>query len=334
MTSVSVLLLIGCYPSEEYSSLRIHWLEESLKDLANQVLPPTEILVSLNNTVYLDNRVIQLISKYIPMAQTFLYHLPRSGSLNFETILQFASSEFVCFWSDHDRHSPLFLKEACFYASSTTASHVCPVINYIYENGEPYHPEPTSLSAQETTCLDSLDSFAQALASDVRGSIYGLWKRALFDNFSIFCHESIDFLLVYYAALNGGYVYFESCSEALTLRHKIGKTVNHDSLLPKSIMSVFHYQASRHARFLRVLIDIIELSALDGPLRTKARKIVRSTFSSKSNCYGQAYYGLKILALNFVRFIFFKDKEASFFLQLLLSMSAWRLLHAKGSFGN
>jgi len=314
--SIAVLFLVGGYPSETYSSERINWLERSLQDLCNQSLTPSEVLVSLNATVSHNEFVFNLVHKYLPKAKILNYSFNRSGLLNFETLLQFANSDYICFWSDHDIHSANFLSESIHHIQKNSAVLSCPIINYVYESGEPYLPCPQSLEPLNTVIMSKSESFKKVLASDIKGAIYGVWSKKIFKNINIIGHENIDILCVYAAALQGNMVFFESRSSLLVLRHKVAKVNNHDSLLPSEIMDPVDYNATRHFRFFKVLRKIINDSSDDENTESSLLCIARSAFSSRNNCYGSRYPGVRFLVRSFVLCLRWRLDIRTFMLQL------------------
>ncbi|MEA5474674.1 glycosyltransferase [Synechococcus sp. CCY9201] len=330
--SLSVLLLIGCYESEAYDERRLDWLEMSLNDLRCQTFRPTEIIVSLNSSVSHSDFVTKLVSTYIDTYSCVKYSLPRSGAFNFETLISLATSDLICFWSDHDRHGKLFLEQCVKAVVDYPAMHACPIINYAFEDGRPYTPEPVSLFAVNTCSLSSVDSLKSALSSDIRGSIYGIWKRQLFNNIPSYGIEKIDFLLVYAAALSGGYVFFESDKESLVLRHKKSKGNNHSKLLPSLIMSEDNYRMTAHSRLLRGLVSIIGQSSLGALEKSRAMVVVRKTFSSKSNYCGCSYLGAKLMLKSIISLVRGRQSISSFVIQLGFAMSAWQDLSSTYKF--
>lgn len=316
-SSIAVLLLIGGYPSEVYSSERIGWLEQSLQDLSDQSLKPSEILVSLNSSVSSNKHVINLVKSYLPDSKILSFSLNRSGALNFETLLALSNSEYVCFWSDHDVHSSQFLRECLDHMQDNSAVLCCPLINYIYETGEPYLPKPQSLQPLNTSTLSKRESLAKAMSSDILGSIYGIWSKKVFEIINIYGHESIDILAVYAASLLGNIVFFESQCSSLVLRHKVAKVNNHNSLLPSEIMNPSEYMVTRHSRFLKILKKVIIESSDNENSSSHLLCTVRNVLSTNKNCYGLRYPGVRFLLKSFVLCLKCRISLGTFILHLI-----------------
>ena len=324
---ISVLFFIGCYENELYDDKRVKYLKKSIKDLKEQTNNPSEILISINQNLYNNKKVKELINTNLSHSKIFISNFYRSPLLNFESLIQFAKQKYICFWSDHDLHHPNFLKELYKVISSNQASHVSSLISGIPENdNEIKNSHKKYISPINTSKMKKVRRFDIGISSFISGSVYGMWEKDLFKNLIMVGNEYFDWLFVIASSLEKGFIFFESEENLLGLRGKNTKSNdnfgNHAKLCPINILSPKIYSITNFYRFYISIIQIIENSDLSNSEKVSCILNFENALRGEKNFFGVANLGVKLLIKEFINLITFKSKLHEFLFLLTYSINA------------
>lgn len=324
---ISVLLFIGGYEDEIYDKKRVKWLKKSINDLKIQSIEPSEILISVNQTVYKNKIVKELVETNFSHSNIFSSNFYRSPLLNFECLIQLARQKYICFWSDHDLHHPNFLKDLYQVISSNQVSHVAPIFSGVPENEDEIKDSHVKvLSTTNTSNMEKVKSFDISMNTYIMGSIYGIWEKKIFKNFEMVGNEKFDFLSVIASSLEKGFIFFEPSENLFGLRIVIKKTKEnysiHSGLCPSNILSPVIYSITDFYRFYISIIQIIENSDLSNSEKVSCILNLENALRGKKNFYGVANIGVKLLIKEFIKLITFKSKLHEFFFLLTYSIYA------------
>tara|TARA_B100001248_G_C27367216_1_gene449706 strand:- start:183 stop:1226 length:1044 start_codon:yes stop_codon:yes gene_type:complete len=325
---ISVLFFIGGYENEIYDEKRVKWLKKSINDLKKQSNDPSEILISISQTVYKNKLVKELVETNFTHSNIFISNYYRSPLLNFENLIQLAKQKYICFWSDHDLHHPNYLKELFKVISSNQVSHASSLMAAVVpeNDNEIKDSHKKILSPINTSKMGKVKRFDICVKSYIMGSFYGIWEKELFKNLEMVGNEKFDYLYVVASSLGKGYIFFEASENLFGLRIVIKKTKGkysiHSGLCPSNIFSPVIYSITDFYRFYISVIQIIENSNLSNSEKLSCILNFENSLRGKKNFYGVANIGVKLLIKEFINLITFKSKLHEFLFLLTYSIYA------------
>jgi len=189
--SLTVCLLVGCYPGEDYGHKRIDWLRSVIDDICRQTLRPSHVLISINSSVSpCSEKEIRAALARLGDYSILKTYYPRNATLNFEMLLAVAHTEYVSFWSDHDYHSPSFCETLISCLQSKPSLGLIAVHDIDQSLESLINCELQGVRAISTSCL-STHSKAKLAVSIPVGSIYGMWRRAWLTR--VLCSDPVEY---------------------------------------------------------------------------------------------------------------------------------------------
>lgn len=188
---LTICLLIGCYPGEDYCEDRISWLQSVIDDISSQTYRQSHLLVSINSNIspYSEKKIYEALAQ-LDDYSIFKTHYPRNGMLNFEMLLAATQTEYVSFWSDHDRHSSSFCETLISYLKSNPELGLVAAHDVCSNLEKMINCEFRGAGVLRTSAL-SINSKAKLAMTIPIGSLYGVWRRTWLTK--VLCSDPVEY---------------------------------------------------------------------------------------------------------------------------------------------